>query len=73
MTEAELIKYKSLVAKRKLTQQNYNIKCLLDNDIYIVDGIQELSMQIRKIGVSINQVVHLADQNNYRNGDEVKI
>lgn len=30
--------------------------------IYVIDGIQELAMKIRKIGVNIKQVVHLANQ-----------
>ena len=62
MTQEELEKYNKLVEKSKLSKQEYNLKVLLNKDIYVVDGIQELAMQIRKIGVNINQVVHLVNE-----------
>ncbi|EOR24453.1 mobilization protein [Clostridium sartagoforme AAU1] len=65
MDEREYEKYIKLVKKSKLNQQNYNLRCMLNKDIYVIDGIQELAMQIRKIGVNINQVVHLSNQENY--------
>lgn len=64
MDEKEYEKYLKLVKKSKLSQQNYNLRCILNKDIYVIDGIQELAMQIRKIGVNINQVVHLGNENN---------
>jgi hypothetical protein len=65
MDEKEYEKYLKLVKKSKLSQQNYNLRCVLNKDIYVIDGIQELAMQIRKIGVNINQAVHLANENNF--------
>lgn len=62
MTEDEYSKYLKKVKKSKLTSQEYGLKTLLDKEIYVVDGIQELAMQIRKIGVNINQVVHLVNE-----------
>lgn len=50
--------------KSKLSKENYNLRCVLNKDIYVIDGIQELAMQIRKIGMNINQVVHLANEKN---------
>ncbi|MDU7215216.1 MAG: plasmid mobilization protein [Clostridium paraputrificum] len=73
MDEKEYEKYIRLVKKSKLSQQNYNLKCILDKDIYVIDGIQELAMQIRKIGVNINQVVHLANENNNINSNEIDV
>ena len=64
MDKKEYEKYLKLVKKSKLSQQNYNLRCMLNKDIYVIDGVQELAMQIRKVGVNINQVVHLANQNN---------
>ena len=64
MDEKEYDKYLRLVKKSKLSQQNYNLRCMLKKNIYVIDGIQELAMQIRKMGVNINQVVHLANENN---------
>ena len=72
MDEKEYDKYLSLVKKSKLSQQNYNLRCMLKKNIYVIDGIQELAMQIRKMGVNINQVVHLANENNTINKNDVE-
>lgn len=71
MDEKEYEKYIRLVKKSKLSQQNYNLRCVLNKDIYIIDGIQELAMQIRKIGVNINQIVRLANENNFIDKDNI--
>lgn len=71
MDEKEYEKYIKLVKKSKLNQQNYNLRCILNKDIYVIDGIQELAMQIRKIGVNINQVVRLSNQENYLHKDDI--
>ncbi|MDU1280013.1 MAG: plasmid mobilization relaxosome protein MobC [Clostridium sp.] len=72
MDEKEYDKYLRLVKKSKLSQQNYNLRCMLKKNIYVIDGIQELAMQIRKMGVNINQVVHLANENNTINKNDVE-
>jgi hypothetical protein len=59
MSEDELNKYRKLVKKSKLKQQDYNLKCLLNKNIIFVDGLIDLAFQIRKIGVNINQIVYL--------------
>lgn len=72
MDEKEYEKYLKLVKKSKLSQQNYNLRCVLNKDIYVIDGIQELAMQVRKIGVNINQVVHLGKKNNAINKCDIE-
>lgn len=72
MDEKEYEKYIRLVNKSKLSQQSYNLRCVLNKDIYVIDGIQELAMQIRKIGVNINQLVHLANENNNINKNNIE-
>lgn len=72
MDKKEYEKYLKLVKKSKLSQQNYNLRCMLNKDIYVIDGVQELAMQIRKVGVNINQVVHLANQNNIMYESDLK-
>lgn len=62
--EKESTKYKKLVEKSKLTQQEYNLKCLLGKDIVVIDGIKELALQVRKVGVNINQIAHITNANN---------
>lgn len=61
MNDEELKIYQKLVEKSKLSKQEYNLNCLLNKKIVVVDGIVDLALQIRKIGVNINQIVHLAN------------
>ncbi|MBS5886199.1 plasmid mobilization relaxosome protein MobC [Clostridium sp.] len=72
MDEKEYEKYIRLVKKSRLNQQSYNLRCMLNKDIYVIDGIQELAMQIRKIGVNINQLVHLANRENCLFKEDIK-
>jgi hypothetical protein len=72
MDEAELEKYRKLVEKSKLTQQEYNLKRLLNEDVVVVEGIVELAAQIRKIGVNINQVAHMANEMKSVNNAQVE-
>lgn len=71
MTEDEFEEYEKLVVKSKMNKQNYNSKCLLDKKIIVIDGILELAAQIRKIGVNINQTVHLANELKSINDDQI--
>lgn len=60
------------VEKSKLTIQEYGLKSLLDKDIIVVEGILELAMQIQKIGVNINQIVHLANADQKVSENEIR-
>lgn len=50
---------KSKIAKLSLSE--YLIKQGLDKDIVIVDGLNEVATELRRIGNNINQLTHLAN------------
>jgi len=56
MSEEEYQKYEALRQKSGLTKTEYGLKCLLNKDIVVLDGFKELTEQIKKVGVNINQV-----------------
>lgn len=48
------IKFK--VEQSKLKQNEYILRCLLDKDIYVVDGIKEMTLEVKRIGNNLNQI-----------------
>lgn len=64
---------KSEVAKLSLSE--YLVKQGLDKDIVIVDGLNEVVTELRRIGNNINQLTYLANSGylNVKSLDEVKI
>ncbi len=72
MSDEEMEKYNTLLNKSKLNKQEYNLKCLLQKKIVVIEGINELALQIRKIGVNINQIAHLANESKYINHHQLE-
>lgn len=72
MNEEEYEKYKQLVIKSKLNQQNYNLKCLLNKNIIVVDGVLNLAEELRKVGNNVNQIAHLCNTINNVNKSDVE-
>ena len=72
MNEEEYEKNKKLVITSKLNQQNYNLKCLLNKDIRVVDGVLNLAEELRKIGNNVNQIAHLCNTINNVNKSDVE-
>lgn len=56
LSEEELAKVKMKVEKSKLKQNEYIIKCLMNKEIYVVEGINELILQMKYIGNNLNQL-----------------
>lgn len=55
-SEEEFKKIKIKVQKSKLKQNEYILKCLLDKDIYVIDGLNELTAELKRIGNNLNQL-----------------
>lgn len=60
ITEEEKIKISKKITKSKLTQNEYLLRCALDKEIIIVEGLKEYSMELKKIGNNLNQLTILA-------------
>jgi len=61
-TEKEFNQIKNKVEKSKLTQNKYLLKSALDKEIKVVEGIKDLTIETKRIGVNLNQLTKLANQ-----------
>lgn len=61
-TEKEFDQIKAKVKKSRLTQNKYLLKSALDKEITVVEGIKELVIETKRIGVNLNQLTKLANQ-----------
>lgn len=55
-SEDEFKKIKSKVSKSKISQNEYLLKAILDKEIVVVDGLRELTMELKRIGNNLNQL-----------------
>lgn len=63
VSDKELERIKSKVAASKLSQSDYLRQVALEKEIVVIDGIKELVLELKRIGVNINQLTKLAHQN----------
>ncbi len=54
--EKEFDKIKRLVTKSKLTQNEYLLKSALGKNIIVIDGMRELTIELKRIGNNLNQL-----------------
>lgn len=54
--ESENIKYK--IVEANLSKQDYLLKCALGKKIIVIDGIGDLTREVKRIGVNLNQITH---------------
>jgi len=55
-SEKEFEKIKANVKRSKLKQNEYMLKCSLNKEIIVVDGIRELTIELKRIGNNLNQL-----------------
>lgn len=68
-SEAELIYYVEQAKAAGCTMSEYIRRSANGNDIYVIDGLPELTKQIAKLGVNINQLTVLAHQGKIKEVD----
>lgn len=68
-SEAELIFYAEQAKIAGCTMSEYIRRSANRNDIYIIDGLPEITKQIAKLGVNINQLTMLAHQGKIKEVD----
>lgn len=71
-TEDEFAQIKCKVNKSKLTQNKYLLQSALNKDITVIDGLKELTLETKRIGVNLNQLTKLANQGKVNCSDELK-
>lgn len=62
VTENDYKKIKNKIEKSKLSQDDYLLKCALDKEIVIIDGLREIIYEVKKIGTNINQLAKISNQ-----------
>lgn len=55
-SEKEFKQIKDKVKKSKLTQNEYLLKSALDKKIVVVDGVRDLTVELKRIGNNLNQL-----------------
>lgn len=61
-SEKELAQIQSKVKKSKLTQNEYLLRSALDKDITVIEGIKDLTVNVKRIGNNLNQLTRLAHE-----------
>lgn len=69
VNEKEYNKIKSKIEKSKLNTSKYLLRTAMDKDIIVVDGLEEIIIQLRKIGNNINQLTKLCNQGRLTNAN----
>lgn len=62
VNEKEYNKIKSKIEKSKLNTSEYLLKSAMDKEIIVINGLEEIIIQLRKIGNNINQLTKLCNQ-----------
>lgn len=70
-TDKEFEQIKAKVKKSKLTQNKYLLQSALDKEIKVVEGIKDLVIETKRIGVNLNQLTKLANQGKVNCSDEL--
>jgi len=65
MTEQEFAKFNSLVSKSELSKSEYLRRAVFGNKIIIIDGIDLLVPELKRIGNNLNQITRNLDAGVY--------
>lgn len=72
LSEDEFNKVQKLITQSKLNQSEYIRKSVLDKKIIVVDDIQELVKELKRIGNNLNQLTRVANSHGAIGTDELK-
>lgn len=67
VNEKEYSAIKIKIEKSKLNTSEYLLRTAMDKDIIVISGLEEIIMQLRKIGNNINQLTKLCNQGRITN------
>ena len=67
VNDKEYNKIKSKIEKSKLNTSEYLLRTAMDKDIIVIEGLEEIVVQLRKIGNNINQLTKLCNQRRLTN------
>ena len=67
VNEKEYNKIKSKIEKSNLNTSEYLLRTAMKKEIIVIDGLEEIIIQLRKIGNNINQLTKLCNQGRLTN------
>lgn len=67
VNEKEYNKIKSKIENSKLNTSEYLLRTAMNKEIIVIEGLEEIIIQLRKIGNNINQLTKLCNQGRLRN------
>ena len=70
-SENEFKAIKLKVSESKLKQNEYLLSCLLDKDIVVIDGLREITIELKRIGNNFNQITKAVHEGNQNNSPEL--
>ena len=68
MTDEEYDLVKAKVEQSGKTQQEFLIRSCTGKKIVVVDGIRELTIELKRIGTNLNQIARAVNQGQLENG-----
>lgn len=71
MSEKEYETVKKKVEKSGMRQQDYLIRCCTGKPVMNTDGLKELSPELKRIGVNLNQIAKTCNQGHQATYDEI--
>ena len=71
MSEEEYETVKKKVEKSGMRQQEYLIRCFTGKPVMNTDGLKELSPELKRIGVNLNQIAKTCNQGHQATYDEI--
>jgi hypothetical protein len=63
---------KKKVEKSKLSQQEYLLKCALNKEINVIDGLHEMTLELKRIGNNLNQLTRSVHEGKANCSNEVQ-
>lgn len=71
VTEKEHEKIKNKISRSKLKQNDYLLKSALDKEILVIEGLPEMTLELKKIGNNLNQLTRAVHQGKTNCKDEL--
>lgn len=63
VNDTEFEQIKSKVDSSWLSQDEYLRRAALEKDIVVIEGLKDFALELKRIGVNVNQLTKLAHQN----------
>lgn len=71
-TEKEKEEIKNKITQSKLNQNEYLLKCAMEKDILIIDGLDDVLNQLIRVGNNLNQLTRLSHEGKIINVSELR-